>query len=87
MLLDFERDGVEVLFLLKQYGCAIIIPEVAEMGFDLELELRRDVFSTSIRLVLDLANEGKPSLQRVFVVAEAVSFDRLDNFDETIHQY
>jgi len=86
VLLDLERNGVEVLFLFEKHGCAVVVPEVSKVVLNLNLEGTLDVSATTVRLVADLLDQNKPSLKSVFVVAEVASFDRKHNIDETVHE-
>jgi len=56
------------------------------MCLNIFFQLRTDVFVTIKWLITDLLDQGKPALKDVFIVTEVASFERKDNFNETVHQ-
>lgn len=72
MLLDFEGDRVEVVFLLKQDRHSIMLPEVSEVAFDLCSEADVDVLALAHGTAADLLDKVKPTLEVGLVVLESV---------------
>jgi hypothetical protein len=62
MLLNFGRDRIKILALLKQNCCAIVLPKISEMRLDIVFQIHWNVFACTKRLVLYLLDEGEPSL-------------------------
>ena len=51
MFLDFEWNGIEVLFLFQQDSSAVIVPEVAEVRLDSVSQFGVDVLVAAKGLV------------------------------------
>jgi len=84
MILYLERDRVKVPFLLKKNSCAVILPEVAEVSFNLTFQIRVNVFPVTIRLIMNLFYEWEPLLEQVVVVPD-IFVVLGDQFDELVH--
>jgi hypothetical protein len=74
VLLNLERNRIEILFLFEKNCSSVIVPEVAEVGFDAVAEVGVDVFGAANRLIFYLFNQDKPLLQNVFIVTEVAGF-------------
>jgi hypothetical protein len=68
VVLDLERDRVEVLLLLQEDCSAIVLPEETEVLFNIIFEFTLYVFAFAERLIPDFFNEEEPLLQLVFFV-------------------
>ena len=80
------RDGIEVLFLLKEDLASILLPIVPEVVINFPLEAWVDVEATAIGLVLDTTDKVEPLLELLFVLALALALDRDDNILELVHE-
>ena len=60
MFLNLERDRVEVLFFLKKHSRAVVIPKIAEVGFNSILKLGVNVLVAPEWLVLYFLNQHEP---------------------------
>ena len=85
-LLDPVRDGVEVLFLLKEDLASILLPIVPEVVINFPLETWVNVEATAIGLVLDTTDKVEPLLELLFVLALVLALDRDDNILELVHE-
>ena len=80
------RDGVEVLFLLKEDLTSILLPIVPEVVIDFPLETWVNVEATAIGLVLYATDKVEPLLELLFVLALVLALDRDDNILELVHE-
>lgn len=60
MFLNLKRDRIEVLFLLKKHSRAVVIPKIAEVGFNSILKLGVNVLVAPEWLVLYFLNQHEP---------------------------
>ena len=80
------RDGVEVLFLLKEDLASILLPIVPEVVINFPLETWVNVETTAIGLVLDTTDKVEPLLELLFVLALILALNRDDNILELVHE-
>lgn len=85
-LLYLVRNRVKILLFLKQNLTAVLFPVVPKMALKLPLKLGLDIKTTTVRLVLDPANQIKPLLQLLVVLTFILPFDVDDNLLELVHQ-
>jgi hypothetical protein len=60
VFLNLKRDRIEVLFLLKKHSRAVVIPKIAEVGFNSILKLGVNVLVAPEWLVLYFLNQHEP---------------------------
>ena len=76
------RDGVEIISSCYQRRYPIVVPEIAEMLFNLVLHTRRNICSFVEGLQADLLNDFQPRLQLFIFVTP---LRELEHFCELIH--
>ena len=82
MILDVMRDRVEVISSRHQRCYPVVVPEIAEMLFNLVLHTRRNICAFVEGLQADLLNDFQPRLQLFIFVTPLCE---LEHFGELIH--
>ena len=80
------RDRVEVVLVSEQTRKPVVVPVVPKVRLDLVLDIRSDVFLTTVRLITNTFNKVEPALKLVLVIIEARVRIRQDNIDKARHQ-
>lgn len=73
MVLNLERNRVEVLKLLSQDRGSVVFPEVLEVALNLFFHLLLDVSALVERRLPDIFNHVKPGLEPLFSIASLVA--------------
>lgn len=85
MLLDFEGNRVEIVFLFEQDRHSVMLPEVGEMSFNFGSEADVDVLAFAHGTATDLLDEVKPALEVGLVILERVLSAGHHNTDKCVH--
>ncbi len=86
VLLDFERDRVEIVSSLLQNSGSIVVPEEPKVWLDAIPQIDRNIGGATLRLVLDLLDQHEPRLKLVLVVVEIWGLHRQNHINEVIHE-
>ena len=86
VLLNFERDAVEVGLPGHEHRASVVFPEVPEVVLNPVAQGYGNVHRALIRLILDLLDQQKPFLQLIFIVVEVLVAHPLNHIDETVHE-
>ena len=87
VLLNLEGNTVEVGLAGHEHRAPIILPEVAEVGFDAVAQIHRNVLRTLIRLILYFLYQDEPLLQLAFIIVEVLIAHSLHNINKVIHEH